>query len=79
MDLTDGLWNSLKDHSGWGKPRLACFVSLLPAVLRIQRKGADEWAPLFNGLCPGLCETERLSVMMRDTKLVLFEAMCKIS
>ncbi|GEM_PF-1985433 len=37
MDLASGLRNSLKDHLGWGKPRLTCFVSLLLAVLRIQR------------------------------------------
>jgi len=36
MDLADGLRNSLKDHLGWGKPRLACFVSLLLAVLRMK-------------------------------------------
>lgn len=37
MELADGLRNSLKDHLGWSKPRLTCFVSLLLALLRIQR------------------------------------------
>ena len=37
MELIDGLRDSLKDHLGWGKPRLDCFVSLLVALLRIQR------------------------------------------
>lgn len=37
MELTDGLRNSLKDHLGWGKPRLICFVNMLLALFRIQR------------------------------------------
>ena len=37
MELIDRLQNSLKDHLGWGKPRRFCFVSMLVALLRIQR------------------------------------------
>ncbi|HPE61998.1 MAG TPA: hypothetical protein PLB10_16830 [Thiolinea sp.] len=49
MDLADGLRNSLKDHLGWGKPRLACFVSLLLAVLRIQRMDLSRLAVAMGG------------------------------
>ena len=37
MQLIDGLRDSLKDHLGWGKPRLDCFIGMLLALLRIQR------------------------------------------
>ncbi|MEZ5534871.1 MAG: IS4 family transposase [Thiolinea sp.] len=37
MELVDGLRNSVKDHLGWGKPRLDCFIGMLLALLRIQR------------------------------------------
>ena len=37
MQLIDGLRDSLKDHLGWGKPRLYCLIGMLLALLRIQR------------------------------------------
>ena len=29
MDLNDGLYDSLKAHLDWGKPRLECFVGMI--------------------------------------------------
>lgn len=49
MDLADELRNSLKDHLGWGKPRLVCFVSMLLAVLRIQRMDLSRLAVAMDG------------------------------
>lgn len=49
MDLADGLRNSLKDHLGWSKPRLTCFVSMLLAVLRIQRMDLSRLAVALGG------------------------------
>ena len=48
MDLVDGLRDSLKDHLGWGKPRLDCFVELLLALLRIQRMDLSLLAVAMN-------------------------------
>lgn len=49
MDLVDELRNSLKDHLGWGKPRLVCFISMLLAVLRIQRMDLSRLAVAMDG------------------------------
>lgn len=49
MDLADELRNSLKDHLGWGKPRLVCFISMLLAVLRIQRMDLSRLAVAMGG------------------------------
>ena len=49
MDLANELRNSLKDHLGWGKPRLVCFISMLLAVLRIQRMDLSRLAVAMGG------------------------------
>ncbi len=37
MDLADELRTRLKEHLGWSKPRVTCFVYLLLALLRVQQ------------------------------------------
>ena len=49
MKLADGLKDSLKDHLGWSKPRLICFVSMLLALLRIQRMDLSRLAVAMGG------------------------------
>lgn len=37
MELSDGLYDSLKAHLDWGKPRLECFVGMLLGLLRLKQ------------------------------------------
>ncbi len=44
MDLNDGLYNSLKAHLDWGKPRLECFVGMLLGLLRLKQVNLTQLA-----------------------------------
>ena len=68
MDLADGLRNSLKDHLGWGKPRLACFVSLLLAVLRIQRMDLSRLAVAMGGTADVTSRYRRLQRFFSEVR-----------
>lgn len=49
MRLADELQASLKDHLGWGKPRIVCFVSMLLALLRIRHMNLSRLAVAMCG------------------------------
>ena len=68
MDLADGLRNSLKDHLGWGKPRLTCFVSLLLAVLRIQRMDLSRLAVAMGGTADVASRYRRLQRFFSEVR-----------
>jgi hypothetical protein len=47
MDLNDGLYDSLKAHLDWGKPRLECFVGMLLGLLRLKQVNLTQLAVGF--------------------------------
>ena len=49
MELADELKASLKQHLGWHKPRITCFVYLLLALLRVRRMDLTHIAVAMEG------------------------------
>ena len=49
MELADELRLSLKDHLGWSKPRVTCFVYLLLALIRFQHMNLMRLAVVMEG------------------------------
>ncbi len=49
MELADELRTSLKEHLGWSKPRVTCFVYLLLALLRVQQMNLRRLAVAMEG------------------------------
>ena len=66
MKLADELRTSLKEHLGWGKPRVTCFVYLLLALLRVQQMNLQRLAVAMEGTSEIASRYRRLQRFFRE-------------
>ncbi len=66
MELADELRTSLKEHLGWSKPRVTCFVYLLLALLRVQHMNLRRLAVAMEGVSQITSRHRRLQRFFRE-------------